>query len=366
MLKTLWKKFFPGSPGKRFGAWQVELTSRCPLQCRMCSRTAYKDFFKDDMSLEDFKKLLPFFSEAEAVVLEGWGESLLHKHLIECIRLAKQEGPRAGFVTSGMGLNEAYISELLKAGVDFMGFSLSGAKAKTHNFIRVNSDLDELLKNIHALQEMKARENLLNPQLHIVYLLLKENVREVPALIPLAQDLGIQEVILIHLSHVSNAWQDEQKLFCPDGMDDFEKILQEAEEQAREGKIALHCPSLSPREMAVCAENPLRNLYIAVNGEVSPCVYLNPPVPSPFKRIFQGKEFPVDKVSFGNLFREPLDRVWKDRDYAHFRECFARRKSLFDEMSTSLWDPDRLKGLGNSPPPPSPEPCRTCYKMLGL
>jgi len=332
----------------------------------MCSRTAYKDFFKDDMSLEDFKKLLPFLSEAEAVVLEGWGESLLHKHLIECIRLAKQEGPRAGFVTSGMGLNEAYISELLKAGVDFMGFSLSGATAKTHNYIRVNSDLDELVKNIHALQEMKARENLVNPQLHIVYLLLKENVREVPALIQLAQDLGIQEVILIHLSHVSNAWQEEEKLFCTDGLDDFERILQEAEEKAREGKITLHCPSLSPREIEVCAEDPLRNLYIAVDGAVSPCVYLNPPVPTPFKRIFQGREFQVEKVSFGNLFRKPLDRLWKDRDYAHFRECFARRKSHFDEISTSLWDPDRLKGLRNSPPPPSPEPCRTCYKMLGL
>jgi len=366
MIKGLWKKIFQGSPGKRFSAWQVELTSRCPLECRMCSRTAYKDFFRNDMSLGDFKRLLPYFPEVEAVVLEGWGESLLHRNLVECIRLAKKEGPRVGFVTSGKGLNEPFISELLKAGVDFMGFSLSGATPQTHNFIRVNSDLDELLKNIRTLQEMKVREKLSNPQLHIVYLLLKENILEVPALIQLARDLEIKEVVLIHLSHVGNAWQEEQRVFSQNSSKDYEKILKEAEEKAREWKIELQRPSLSFGEVSVCSENPLRNLYISVEGGVSPCVYLSPPVPSPFKRIFKGREVEIAKVSFGNLFREPLDRVWNDQNYAAFRECFARRKKHFDAMFTSLWDPDRLKGMEPSSLPASPEPCSTCYKLLGL
>jgi MoaA/NifB/PqqE/SkfB family radical SAM enzyme len=366
MLKTLWKKIFQDSPGKRFSAWQVELTTRCPLECRMCSRTAYKDFFRKDMALDDFKRLLPYFSQVESVVLEGWGESLLHRDLVECLRLAKNAGPRVGFVTSGKGLSDPLISEVLGAGVDFMGFSISGATPKTHNFIRVNSDLDDMLNRIRVLQEMKARKNLLDPQLHIVYLLLKENVAEVPALIELARDLGITEVVLIHLCHVGNAWQEEQRIFSQNGREDFEKVLKEAEEKAREWKIDLQRPPLSFGEAPVCAENPLRNLYISVEGEVSPCVYLNPPVPSPFKRIFQGREVQVEKVNFGNVFQEPFDRIWENPEYVEFRDRFARRKAHFKEMFASLWEPDRSKGLEVASPPAPPGPCQTCYKMLRL
>jgi len=366
MKKGFWQYFFQGSAGKDFSAWQVELTSRCPLKCRMCNRVEYEEFPRKDMSLDNFKRLLPYFKDVEAPVLEGWGESLLHKNLIECIRLVKKEGPQVGFVTSGKGLNETYICELIQAEVDFIGFSLAGATSKTHDSIRVNSHLPTLLNNIQAFQEMKARLKFPAPRLHIVYLLLKENIREVPLLIKIAQELGIEEVVLINLIHVTNAWQDEQKVFGHQGLKDFEKILEEAKRKAGEHKIKLKLPSLSPGDVPVCAENPLRNLYISSDGEVSPCVYLNPPLPTPFKRFFQGKEFLVDRVNFGNLFREPLQGIWNDRNYVEFRNCFERRKKKYEEMALSLLDPDKRKGFSEGCFPDPPEFCKTCHKILGV
>ena len=159
------------------------------------------------MPLEKFQKLAPYFKNVEAVVLEGWGESLLHPHLIDCIRLVKQEGSQVGFVTSGKTLNEAYITELVKAGPDFIGFSLSGASPQTHDAIRVNSNLEELSRHIHFFQETKARLGKSDPKFHIVYLLLRSNIHELPLLLRLAKDLKIDEVILIHIALVSNAWQ---------------------------------------------------------------------------------------------------------------------------------------------------------------
>jgi len=318
------------------------------------------------MRLEDFKKLLPYLQDVEALVLEGWGESLLNKNLIECIRLAKREGPRVGFVTSGKGLNESYIAELLHVGVDFIGFSLAGATSQTHNAIRVNSDLDNLLQNIRIFQERKSRAKVIHPRLHIVFLLLQENIREVPALISLARDLEIEEVVLTNLIHVTNSWQDEQKVFAEKNPEEFAKILKEAEAKAREGKIKLRCPSLSYREVAVCAEDPLHNLYISVEGELSPCVYLNPPLPSPFKRIYQGREFYIEKVNWGNLFHEPLDRIWNDKKYVEFRENWTRRKKYFEEIVAALWERDRLRGLETASLPDPPAACQTCYKKLGV
>jgi len=76
--------------------------------------------------------------------------------------------------------------------------------------------------------------------------------------------------------------------------------------------------SLAPVDVPVCEENPLRNLYVSVDGDVSPCVYLNPPLPSPFKRIFCGKEYWVDVMSFGNLFEEHFQDIWDREPYQKF------------------------------------------------
>ncbi|MBM4141130.1 MAG: hypothetical protein FJ242_06535, partial [Nitrospira sp.] len=116
----------------------------------------------------------------------------------------------------------------------------------------------------------------------------------------------------------------------------------------------------------VCEENPLRNLYISVEGEVSPCVYLYPPLPSPFKRIFCENEYHIEKVSFGNIFKEPFQAIWNNKKYSEFRKCFMLRGRRFEEIYSYHWEIERLKRLKTAPLPESPEQCKTCHKMLGL
>jgi MoaA/NifB/PqqE/SkfB family radical SAM enzyme len=365
MKKKFWKNFFGGRSGKRFSAWQIELTTRCPLRCRMCCREGHPVLARKDMSLEDFKRLLPYMKEVEAVVLEGWGESLLHPNLVECIRLVKGAGTQVGFVTGGKTLNRAYISELVRAKTDFIGFSLSGATAATHDSIRINSNLPELLEHIQVFKEIKARERSPYPRLHIVYLLLKDNIAEVPALIRLAQEWKIEEVVLIHIALVSTAWQEAQRIFGLEQAEDYNRIIREAQRLARDFRIRLVIPPLAPQDVAVCSENPLRNLYISVDGDVSPCVYLHPPLLSPFRRIFHGAEHPTEKVIFGNILRDPFDGVWANPSYEEFRECFAQRLKKFDDLYASIWTGDKPRG-GDWPISPSPPgPCRSCYKIEG-
>ena len=66
---------------KCFGAWQIEITTRCGLQCTMCIKTACKEWHRKDMNARDFEKIVPYLHDVKSVVLEGWGESLLHKNL---------------------------------------------------------------------------------------------------------------------------------------------------------------------------------------------------------------------------------------------------------------------------------------------
>jgi MoaA/NifB/PqqE/SkfB family radical SAM enzyme len=366
MIQRLFQRLFSRPGRRRFSAWQIELTTRCPLRCKMCIRDAHTQWHTGDMSIPNFMKLLPYLRDVEAAVLEGWGEPLLYRDLIKVIRLVKEAGCRAGFVTSGWGLDEDYASELIQSGVDFIGFSLSGARPETHNVIRANSNLFSVLRSIGALQEFKARRKLTKPELHIVFLMLRDNLAEIPLLLEHARDLGIGEIVLINLIQVTTEWQEAQRLFdC--GQIEEPELLNEAAAKARDLKIRLRNVPLSPGEVGVCAENPLKNLYISVDGNVSPCVYLYPPVPSPMRRLFCGTEHFVPKLSFGNLFDEPFENIWNSETYTAFRNCFTMRKRSFDEKypsfvvgQTSAFKPSEIEL------PLPPEPCRTCHKMLGF
>ena len=367
MIEKIFGKFLQKRRGKPFSAWQIELTTRCPLLCKMCIRSESSEWQYQDMPLEDFKKILPYLKDVETVVLEGWGESLLHKDLTQCVRLVKKEGPQVGFVTSGMGLTQDRISELIEAGLDFVGFSISGTTPETHDAVRVNSYLPEVLNAIHLFQEEQKRRGLLRPKIHLIFLMVKDNVHEVPSVPFFAKEAGVEEVVITNICHTINLWQETQRVFVWENVkSQYEEIVTQAEANARKLNIRLKKPNMTAFAVPVCAENPLRNLYISAEGEVSPCVYLYPPLPSPFRRIFCEKEYRTQKVSFGNIFKEPFSAIWNNSHYQEFRDRFTKREQEYKESYFSLLQNPRLKSLEDNTFSEPPEPCKTCHKILGI
>jgi len=179
--------------------------------------------------------------------------------------------------------------------------------------------------------------------------------------------MGIKEVFLTNICHAINAWQEEQKIFTWDREGNkYEKTIEEVEVQAKKLGIKVKRPSLVAAEVPVCEENPLRNLYISAEGEVSPCVYLHPPLPSPFKRIFCGREYWIEKLSFGNAFQVPFSTIWDQASYMEFRSRFVERDKKSRELFLSLLDGPKLGGPQEKVLPEPPDPCKSCHKILGL
>ncbi|MEW6334044.1 MAG: radical SAM protein [Thermodesulfobacteriota bacterium] len=367
MIEKLFSRFLQKRKSRPFAAWQIELTTRCPLLCKMCIRSESTEWQFQDMSFENFKKILPYLKDVETVVLEGWGESLLHPDLCECVRLVKQEGSRVGFVTSGMGLTRDRVSELVEAGLDFAGFSVSGTTPETHDAIRLNSSLPEVLEAIRLFQDEQKRRGVTRPEIHMIFLMVRDNAHEVPALPAMAKAAGVQEVVITNICHTINRWQESQRVFAWDNAENpYDRIIEQATADAQKLNIRLKKPNLTAFNVPLCAENPLRNLYISARGEVAPCVYLYPPLPSPFRRIFCGKEYETDQVSFGNIFREPFESIWNSPDYIAFRERFLKREKAYQEATFALLQNPRLKNPGEHVLSDPPEPCKTCHKILGI
>ncbi len=350
----------PALSRRRFSAWQVELTTRCPLRCRMCIRSGPHPWHAADMCLEQFRTIVPYLQDVGAVVLEGWGEPLLHPHLIECIRLVKHAGSEAGFVTSGKGLDEAYSRELLAAGIDFVGFSLAGATAPVHNAIRLGSDLDELTANIRTLVQLRGKTR--RPRLHCTYLMLKENIHELPGAVRLARSLGVDELAILNQVAVTCPTQDEMRVHGVEESVSYLPVLNEAAIVAAELGVRLRTPSLFASEVTICDENPLANLYISVDGHVSPCVYLDQPI-RPDRPA--GNTVAPETLFFGNIFSQPFHDIWESAPYREFRARFEQRKSTLDDIYA------RLGAMGADYPPardllpPAPAACSRCPKIMG-
>ena len=232
-----------------------------------------------------------------------------------------------------------------------------------HNAIRVNSDFNALVTSIKTVKRLSVENPLQKPRIHIVYLMLKDNVHEIPMLLDLAHEIGIGEIVLLNIIQVTSRAQDRQKAFTCEEGSLYKNIMKEAEDKARKLKISLSMPAVFPQDVAVCSENPLDNLYISVDGEVSPCVYLYPPVSSPFTRIYCDTEHPTPHVSFGNIFNEPFESIWNRKEYQEFRDAFIFRQKRWEEAYVSLLEMRRLE---NTPIPQPPPQCRTCHKMLEL
>lgn len=358
---------------RTFLSWQIDITTKCPLACRMCIRRGLPEWTEAEMSLDDFRRLVPGFEDVETVVLQGWGEPLLHPDLATIVRLAKgadggvSRPPAVGFVTSGTGLDERLGADLIDAGLDFIGFSFAGSTEGTHASIRAGSDYAELVHAVRTLQRLKEHKRSGSPRLHIVYLLLRDNLHDLPALPRLARDLGIGEIVLTNLIHVTTAWQDEQRVFACRDAAGAEPVIAAAAATARALGVRLRSPSLTRRTVAVCDEDPLQNLYLSPSGEVSPCVYLYPPAGPVFARIFCGTRVQMKRLSFGNVGKAPFRRIWEGEAYQAFRDRIAARASMLAGQRRRFGPFGAMAGSGSAPAPPEPpEPCRTCHKMLGF
>ncbi|HWR97612.1 MAG TPA: radical SAM/SPASM domain-containing protein [Candidatus Methanoperedens sp.] len=351
--------------GRPFGVLQVELTTSCPLCCRMCPRSGQQGWRTGIMPIDRLRRLAAEFHLAEAVVLSGWGEPLAYPHLEEAVRLVAEAGARPGFVTSGQGLFAERAGSLVGAGLDFMGFSLAGTTAAVHERIRVGSTFEEVKEAVRTIVAAKIRLGSTRPRLHLVYLMLRENLEDLPALPALAQELGVPEVMLTHLILMTSLWQGSQSVFSCGGareeVEEREEILRAVEVSAKKLQVRLTRPPLLPTGPAVCGENPLANLYVSVEGRVSPCVYLQPPVASGADMIFCGQRQALAPLDFGNVDEELLKAIWAAGPYREFRESFRRRLA---QASPPPIFGGRRSGRGAHSPPPMP--CRTCHKILGF
>jgi heme d1 biosynthesis radical SAM protein NirJ len=171
------------------------LIRRCNLTCKHCySISADKDFPGELSTDEVFGVMNDLKRFRVPVLILSGGEPLLRPDIYDIAARAKEMGFYVGLSSNGTLIDEDNIGRIEAIGFDYVGVSLDGI-AQTHDtFRRMDGAFD---KSMHGIRLCKQR----GIKIGIRFTLTQDNAHDLPALLQLMEDEGLDKFYLSHLNY---------------------------------------------------------------------------------------------------------------------------------------------------------------------
>ncbi len=307
---------------------QIEPVGQCNLRCTMCPINLREDKplvgANKYMQFELYKRIVDQFEHMETLHLQGLGEPMLHPKFFDMVSYAVQKGVRVTTNTNLTLLNSRRAELCVTSGLDTLHFSIDGVKAETYEKIRINAHFDKVMHNLQLLVDAKQRLNSALPHLHMVMVIMKQNLEELPDLVKVAHQYGAEEVFAQQLSHdfddpsfnprfkPLHDYVDQQSLLFED-REKVEWYFNEARALAKDLGVILRLPRTTPRETPLTTlgadrcDWPYARAYISFQGYAMPCCIASTP----------------DTINMGLVMGDNLEEIWNGEAYTRFREQLA-------------------------------------------
>src|ERR1700757_2132104 len=114
----------------------AEITHRCPLHCVYCSNPLQLADRTSELATKDWIRV--FHEAADLGVLHlhlTGGEPLARTDLVELISAAHAVGLYTNLITSGIGLSEKRLAQLVEVGLDHIQLSFQDSRAEAADWI---------------------------------------------------------------------------------------------------------------------------------------------------------------------------------------------------------------------------------------
>ena len=184
----------------------AELTYRCPLHCVFCYNPVDYATQPDELSTDDWLRVLRQARELGAVQfgLSG-GEPLLREDLEVIVAEAHRLGYYTNLLTSGVGLTEARAAALRAAGLDHVQLSFQDSTREMNDFLS-HTKTFELKSRVARIIKANGWPMVLNVVIH------RLNIDHVDRIIGMADELGVEYVELANTQYYSWAFLNRDQL----------------------------------------------------------------------------------------------------------------------------------------------------------
>lgn len=318
-------------PISRLARVYIEPTTRCNLNCRTCIRNVWDEPLRD-MAWNTFERIVEDLRSCRpvpAVTFGGFGEPLLHPDILQMIETFKLLGSDVTLITNGTLLDKERIHRLHNIGLDMLWVSLDGATPESYTEIRRDNLLPVIIDHLKDINTLKHSKNTETPHLGIVFVATDSNLDDMIAVFELGAWLGVKKFFVTNMLPYTEEMKND--ILYGESMWNFKNYLT---------GISMPRMDASPRIFDVlkaflsryewtnfinldfsrpydtCPFVERGSTSVRWDGMVSPCLPLLHSHSSYLgERWRHSHAFHV-----GSLVEEGLIPLWKNAEYARFRE----------------------------------------------
>lgn len=171
------------------------LIRRCNLTCKHCYSISADIDFPGELSTQEVFTVMDDLKQfrVPVLILSG-GEPLMRPDIFEISRRAKDMGFYVGLSSNGTLITEDNIDRIADIGYDYVGVSLDGLR-DTHDYFRQMKGAFE--KSLHGIDLCRQR----GIKVGVRFTLTEHNSHELPELLDLVAERGIDKFYLSHLNY---------------------------------------------------------------------------------------------------------------------------------------------------------------------
>lgn len=273
---------------------QVEITTRCNLDCRICPRKEFLAAPAQDMPIGKFQSIVDQLSSLEQIHLFGLGEPLMHRDLDKIVEYCRRRAiPRISMTTNGTMLDRAKAEMLAGSAITDLGLSLDAGDEATLELIRPNAQLSKIVDNITYFRKIS------NKPIQINATLTSENLPSLLLLPRTAKQMGVSAIRFRELKSYGTTPQNTKGMgFRGLPVSVRKKFLGELQAECQRSEIRY---SLATKLYSRCYMLYWA-VFIDVQGFVTPCCAI--------------PEIPVMQIGprrFSKIWNSTQIRSWRKR-----------------------------------------------------
>ena len=271
----------------------AELTYRCPLQCPYCSNPVEIAKYQDELSTDDWLRVLREARAMGAMQLGlSGGEPLVRKDLETIVAEARSLGYYSNLITSGVGMDEDRVAELKRLGLDHIQISFQASDETLNNFLGGTKSFQHKIEMARAVKA-NGYPMVLNIVLH------RRNIDQIEDIIKMTIELNADYVELASTQYYG--WSKvnlDALLPTRQQLERAEKIAHEYQDKMKDRmKIIYVVPDYFETRPKACM-NGWGSIFltIAPDGSALPCHAAT---------TLPGLEFP-------NVREYSIETIWND------------------------------------------------------
>ncbi len=292
--------------------FEMETTTVCNKKCVICEYVYWpKDAqVRRHMTIDEFKHVADQFPTIRWVNLTGEGSAFLNKDYPLMLKYLWEKHRTSIWLVDH--LVDITMDELVSRVFPYIHgiyLSIDAATKETYEKIKVGCNYDNVISNLRSIIEYKKKNRTPFPHLSFRYIIIKDNVSELPQFLDLINSIGKQL-----------EWGGSSTMVEFTGLLYFKEIFKYYVEKVPRGVVQelmkrrdgiefqfTHAEeeTLPPIEKCIAWLEP----YIMMPGYVLPCCAVMMSNNRPMLR----------KYSFGNVFEDDFKKIWNNEYYMKFK-----------------------------------------------